>query len=103
MMTPDVRERILRSGFLECFVFRYCGEWGHTEWIAFLKFIQTKCGPVDADQLGILLEHEKTRYHNGAYRTPGGELEPSIKAILRRKSELFSTYFYVDYKSPPED
>jgi hypothetical protein len=101
-MTPDARERIVRSGFLECFVFRYRGEWGHAEWRAFLKFMQTRFGPLDADQLGVLLEHEKARYHNGVYWTPGGELDPSIKAIIRRKSELFSTYFFVDYTTPTE-
>jgi hypothetical protein len=96
-MTGEVREDILRSGFLECFVGRYSGRWGHPEWLGFLKFMQTRFGPFDPDQLGILLEEEKTRYHKGECRTPERELKPSRKAQLRRSAELLDCYLCVDY------
>jgi hypothetical protein len=76
----------------------YAGNWGHREWLAFLNFMSTRFGPFDADQLGMLLEREKTRYHKGQYITPERELKPSIKALRRRKAELLDAYLCVDFR-----
>jgi hypothetical protein len=59
-VTPELREGIRRSGLLGLIVAYHGGRWRNAEWLVFRDLVYFKYGPFDADQLGLLLEQERT-------------------------------------------
>ena len=57
--------RLVRSGMLADFVKANKGHWNHQEWLELCGDITNKgYTPVDFDQVGLVLELEKSRYSN---------------------------------------
>lgn len=55
--------KLVRSGMLAEFVKTKNGHWNHQEWLKLCRDITEKgYTPVDFDQIGLVLEQEKSRY-----------------------------------------
>lgn len=53
--------RLARTTFPKDFVNSHNGEWNHQDWLIFCAMLEEKgYTPIDLDQVGLLLEKEKT-------------------------------------------
>ncbi len=60
-------ERLLKTGLPSEFVVKHKGEWNHRNWLEFCAMLEDKgYTPIDLDQVGLLLEKEKTKYLAGS-------------------------------------
>lgn len=57
--------RLAKTSLPKEFVSSHNGEWNHHDWLEFCAFLEEKgYTPIDLDQVGLLLEHEKAVYFN---------------------------------------
>jgi hypothetical protein len=67
---PDLKEtnfkKLARTSVLVNFVKKNNGAWDHQGWLSLLASLKDKgYDPVDADQVGVLLEQKKAQYLAG--------------------------------------
>ena len=58
--------RLAKTTLIWEFVESHCGEWNHQDWLMFCAMLEVKgYTPIDLDQVGLLLEKNKTIYWEG--------------------------------------
>lgn len=64
MKTPEENlKKLSKTSILKTFVVKNDGEWNHQKWLEFCSYLEEKgYGPVDFDQVGLLLEKKKAEY-----------------------------------------
>ena len=61
----DGIKKLSRTSILKDFVVKNNGCWDHQGWLVLCEKITAKgFGSIDFDQVGVLLEQEKTAYHS---------------------------------------
>ena len=55
--------RLAKTSLPKDFVEQHFGEWNHQDWLGFCALLEEKgYTPIDLDQVGLLLETQKTVY-----------------------------------------
>ena len=55
--------KLMKSPYVMNFIKRKNGNWNHQEWLDFLADLKKNgFDPIDADQVGLLLEERKAQY-----------------------------------------
>lgn len=58
--------RFAKTSLAADFVKDHHGEWNHRDWLEFCAYLEDQgYTPIDLDQVGLLLEKNKTDYFNG--------------------------------------
>ena len=58
--------RFAKTSLAADFVKNHHGEWNHRDWLEFCAYLEDQgYTPIDLDQVGLLLEKNKTEYFNG--------------------------------------